>query len=177
MKDRIWTVPNILTFSRVFIALAIIQDVSSEVRFGLIAAAILFDFLDGFIARKFNQTSKLGAILDPFFDRMFVVILFIFFFWKLNLPVYFIFLYFLRDMITVSVSCIVLLKKLQRKIEIKARFFGKLVTLLQFVTLFIMISEKKEWIQWAMYSIGLFSLIAIFDYALYLKNSLSSYSK
>ncbi|MCB1563540.1 MAG: CDP-diacylglycerol--glycerol-3-phosphate 3-phosphatidyltransferase [Alphaproteobacteria bacterium] len=41
--------------------------------FVLYVIGALTDFLDGWIARKFNQTSEFGAFIDPVSDKMFVV--------------------------------------------------------------------------------------------------------
>lgn len=67
-------IPNLLTASRLFSPILIIPSVLSgnlplaAIFIGLFAAT---DFLDGKIAKKFNCTSKLGKILDPFTDKMF----------------------------------------------------------------------------------------------------------
>ncbi len=67
---------NIITISRIFIALfAIILLFFTGVKtyilaFVLTAIAIWFDGLDGYVARKFNETSKFGAMLDILGDRI-----------------------------------------------------------------------------------------------------------
>jgi cardiolipin synthase len=75
MSDRVITVPNILSFLRlalvpVFLWLIIVgQD-------GLALAVLVFssvsDYLDGVIARRFNQITRLGQLLDPAADRLFI---------------------------------------------------------------------------------------------------------
>lgn len=67
---------NIITLSRIFIAfiaviLLFIPTVKTYIiAFILTAIAIWFDGLDGYIARKFNESSKLGAVLDILGDRI-----------------------------------------------------------------------------------------------------------
>lgn len=71
-EDKILTVPNVISVIRillipVFIYLLMIgYNISAFLVFALSSFS---DFLDGFIARRFNQTSKLGQILDPIADR------------------------------------------------------------------------------------------------------------
>jgi cardiolipin synthase len=73
--DRIWTVPNAISFVRlglvpVFYWLLVTgQD---GLALGILIAATASDFIDGFIARRFNQVTRLGALLDPASDRLFI---------------------------------------------------------------------------------------------------------
>ena len=73
-EDRIWTVPNGLTLVRLCLIPLFVW-----VLFGLHdrgAAAVLLGFLgatdwvDGYVARRFDQVSNLGKILDPTADRL-----------------------------------------------------------------------------------------------------------
>jgi len=66
---------NIITLSRIFLAFIAMGLLFYDIKFAL-ASLILtifvmwFDGLDGYIARKFNETSKLGAVLDIMGDRI-----------------------------------------------------------------------------------------------------------
>ena len=79
---------NILTFSRIFIAIFIpcfifmgrsdflLLDIKIVyfVSFILFILAALSDFLDGWIARKKDQESEIGRILDPIADKLLVIL-------------------------------------------------------------------------------------------------------
>jgi cardiolipin synthase len=74
--SRIWTIPNALSMLRVlgvplFLWLVIVaqQDIWA---FALLIVAGVTDWLDGFLARKLDQTSPIGAILDPLADRLYI---------------------------------------------------------------------------------------------------------
>lgn len=73
--DQIWNVPNALSFIRLL--LAVLVGVLIELG-SFMPAMIIFivaastDFLDGWWARKFNQVTKLGRILDPFVDKIII---------------------------------------------------------------------------------------------------------
>ncbi|PTW90391.1 cardiolipin synthase [Microbacteriaceae bacterium MWH-Ta3] len=73
--DRIWTVPNVISFARLlsvplfFWLLVSGQDSTALI---VLVAATSSDFVDGFIARRFNQVTRLGALLDPISDRLFI---------------------------------------------------------------------------------------------------------
>ncbi|MEQ1786877.1 MAG: CDP-alcohol phosphatidyltransferase family protein [Acidimicrobiales bacterium] len=72
--DRILTVPNVITIVRlgllpVFLWLLFAQEDRASAAW-LLAALGTTDFLDGYIARHFNQVSDLGKVLDPVADRL-----------------------------------------------------------------------------------------------------------
>lgn len=72
--------PNILSISRIFLVLPIIYLFEYELYFvslGVFIVASITDYLDGYFARKSNQTSNVGALLDLLADKVFVSILLI----------------------------------------------------------------------------------------------------
>ena len=72
---------NLLSFSRILFSIIIfillIQNIYYIFAFVLFFVAGLSDFLDGYLARKYNSTSVLGEILDPIADKILVVFLLI----------------------------------------------------------------------------------------------------
>jgi CDP-diacylglycerol---glycerol-3-phosphate 3-phosphatidyltransferase len=79
--DRFWNVPNVLTISRV--PLTVVLCAFIEFRFWLAAlltfvVASMTDWIDGWWARKFNQTSTFGRVFDPLTDKILLGSAFIF---------------------------------------------------------------------------------------------------
>lgn len=75
-EDRIWTVPNLLSFLRllgvpVFLWL-VLGPRADGWAIAVLAVAGFTDWLDGKIARAFDQVSKLGRIIDPAADKLYV---------------------------------------------------------------------------------------------------------
>src|SRR3990170_5061160 len=75
-----WTLPTIMTWTRI-VAIPLIGGFSSlplaEPMRNLIATVMFIvfaatDWLDGFLARRLNQTSSFGAFLDPVADKFLV---------------------------------------------------------------------------------------------------------
>lgn len=88
IKSQIWTIPNLITFFRLLCVpfimwctldkntyMTFILPNMGDIAFPLWGLVILLvaaisDLFDGWIARKFNQTSDLGAALDPIADKL-----------------------------------------------------------------------------------------------------------
>ena len=76
MQGRVLTIPNLLTSLRLVMLIPIFYALVHENRteaFIWMIVSIVTDNLDGFIARKFNQMSDLGRILDPAVDKICIV--------------------------------------------------------------------------------------------------------
>ncbi len=78
--ERVVTIPNLISFARlagVPVFLWLVLGVDSQAgdwwAVGLLMAAGLSDWLDGKIARAMNQQSRLGEVLDPAADRLYIV--------------------------------------------------------------------------------------------------------
>ena len=77
----IWTTSNVLTFARVLaapiIALVFVlleRPLADRVAFVVFAVAALTDFVDGWLARRWEQISEIGKMLDPIADKAMVTI-------------------------------------------------------------------------------------------------------
>jgi cardiolipin synthase len=75
---KIYTIPNIITFIRIFLIPIILYLLFSENPNIVLIAGLLFiissvsDYFDGYLARTLNQSSKLGALLDPIADKLLI---------------------------------------------------------------------------------------------------------
>jgi CDP-diacylglycerol--glycerol-3-phosphate 3-phosphatidyltransferase len=77
LSRRVWTVPNALSMLRlagvpVFLYWALITEQDGRAILLLMAAGIS-DYLDGMIARRYNSFTRLGQLLDPLADRLYIL--------------------------------------------------------------------------------------------------------
>jgi cardiolipin synthase len=74
---QVWTVPNLISFARLlgvplflYLFLVAHADVAAIV---VLAIGGTSDWIDGYLARRLGQVSKLGELLDPFADRLYIL--------------------------------------------------------------------------------------------------------
>ncbi|UQU61608.1 CDP-alcohol phosphatidyltransferase family protein [Couchioplanes caeruleus] len=75
--NRIWTLPNVISFVRLlgvplflYLLLGPHHDVAAVV---VLALGGTTDWVDGYVARRMNSVSRLGELLDPFADRLYIL--------------------------------------------------------------------------------------------------------
>jgi cardiolipin synthase len=116
-ENRIVTIPNILSLLHIAFLPFIFHflkkgdqqsDIISAV---LIWAGSSIDVLDGYIARRFNQTSNLGRILDPLADKVFTITLMLFLVSFKDLPIWYLIVVLIRDIAIIICGLYVMLKK------------------------------------------------------------------
>ena len=76
ISNDVFTVPNILSFLRllgipVFLWLALVAE-NDIAAVALLVASALSDWLDGILARRLGQITRLGQLLDPLADRLYI---------------------------------------------------------------------------------------------------------
>ena len=128
VSDRILTAPNVLSALRlatvpVFVWLFVAGHETAAV--GLYAAAAWTDFFDGFLARRLGSVSRLGQLLDPLADRVFIVALAVALVARDDLPLWLALVIVGRDVLVLALWP-VLEKMGMRRIQVN--FTGKTAT-------------------------------------------------
>lgn len=88
-SERVWTVPNVISGVRLLLVpvFAVLiftgRDVAAIV---VLVVAGASDWLDGVIARRFDQTSRVGQLLDPAADRLYIFVTLIGLGWREVVP-------------------------------------------------------------------------------------------
>jgi len=138
IRWRDWLlIPNLLTTLRIFSIFPALYAIDTKaVFFVLILMGFLFltDFLDGALARRFNQVSLLGSILDPVADKLVVLSLFGYYYFDGAVPWMYWILILTRDLAQLAAVPILLFwKKIQFKV--KPKWIPKWGTALNFLIL------------------------------------------
>jgi cardiolipin synthase (CMP-forming) len=130
LSDRIWTVPNMLSFLRlamvpVFLWLILGPELDG-IAFLLLLASGATDWLDGKIARSTGQITRLGTLLDPLADRLFIIATLIGLLLRDIVPVWLVVLLLSRDLMLAG-----LLPALRRRglNALPVHFLGKAATM------------------------------------------------
>ncbi|HET8562127.1 MAG TPA: CDP-alcohol phosphatidyltransferase family protein [Marmoricola sp.] len=86
----LWTLPNLVSMLRLlgvpFFLWFVLGPHWDLAALGVLAAAGLTDWLDGYLARKLGQQSRIGEILDPVADRLYILAVVIGLAWRDIIP-------------------------------------------------------------------------------------------
>lgn len=79
-RERCVNIPNMITLGRILLVPVIVWAIASNqmsIAFVLFVVAGVSDAVDGFLAKRFNMTSELGAMLDPLADKALLVSIYV----------------------------------------------------------------------------------------------------
>ena len=103
-ERKIFTIANFFSFARllliwpIYVTLKNGTHASSVHAVLLMLAAAATDFLDGFFARKFNQKSDVGRVIDPLADKLTIGFIGVLLVQMRDLPLWFFILIIVRDL-------------------------------------------------------------------------------
>lgn len=111
-----FNIPNSLTIARIIFLVPMFIIGLDRPFLGALIAAILgiTDFIDGYIARRFNQATALGRILDPISDRLLLISSFALFWITETVPLWFLIIVGTREILVAIGTLIIFIKKLTR---------------------------------------------------------------
>lgn len=156
-------VPNSLSLLRGFLAVILFVD-EPAVRACVLLLAAITDFLDGFLARRWKQTSRFGTIIDPITDKLFVLVALGIFFAEGRLESWQLATFFFRDISLLLFTGWLLLARKFHAWTISSFLCGKITTALQFFVLLgvSLQIEVPVVLYYLMATAGAFSLAELF---------------
>ncbi len=116
VSDRLLTVPNAISLARLLVLPVIYLDlVDGRLlrAFVLLVVFALTDWLDGYLARRLDQVSRFGTLLDPISDRALFLVVGISFVIADLLPLWALLVLILRDLAVLVVGAVLLLRGVQ----------------------------------------------------------------
>jgi CDP-diacylglycerol---glycerol-3-phosphate 3-phosphatidyltransferase len=102
--NTLLTVPNALSVFRGFLGPIVMMLITSDTVGPLAAALVLMliaeltDFIDGIVARRFNQESRMGRLIDPICDSIYHLSVFLAFLGNGWMPAWMLFVIYARDL-------------------------------------------------------------------------------
>lgn len=157
------SLPNLISMSRLALAAAFVLIGRTDVRIVLVMLALATDYLDGWLARRARSMTRTGAFVDPFADRVFVLVGVSVFLFEGTITTFEYFVMISRDLMTAFGFLVARAVPSLRPVAFHARFPGKLVTVLQLAT-FIAILLKPAATTPMIVVVAVASLWAIADY-------------
>ncbi|MGQ0630445.1 MAG: CDP-alcohol phosphatidyltransferase family protein [Sporichthyaceae bacterium] len=128
--DRILTIPNLLSFLRILGVPVFLWLILGPERDGLALLVLMFsgitDYADGYLARRLNQTSRLGALLDPAADRLYILATLIGLTVRDIVPLWLTIALISRDL--VLIGCVPTLRRLGYGPALPVHYLGKAAT-------------------------------------------------
>lgn len=101
IQINVWTIPNALSFLRLigvpYFFYLIVWPQANGLALIVLIISGLTDWLDGYLARRLNQFSRLGELMDPLADRLYVLAAIVALYLSDILPLWVLVVLFLRD--------------------------------------------------------------------------------
>lgn len=145
LSAAIWTFPNVISMLRIALIGAftvLLISHQDALAFTTLALAAVSDFADGYLARKWNQVTALGRLLDPAADRLLTVAVVLGLATRDILPWWFVVVVLLRD---ATVGLALLWGKRKSVATAQVTFMGKLATLLLYIFLPLAYLAYDRW--------------------------------
>jgi cardiolipin synthase len=147
MLNRIWTISNVLSFSRILftvpICLCVLASFPHHQEWAsvIILVAVMTDFVDGYVARKLHQVTDLGKAIDPIADKIGVGAVGITVTALGLLPLWFIVTIVARDLLILAGGIYI---RRTKNIVPQSNWPGKIAVTLIAVTILLSIQDRPE---------------------------------
>jgi cardiolipin synthase len=157
------SIPNIITLGRIMLVPIIVWAIVSsemEVAFAVFLIAGISDAVDGFLAKRFNMTSELGALLDPLADKALLVSIYLALGIWGDIPRWIVILVVSRDIMIVTAVIVSWL--FDKPVEMKPSMVSKLNTTAQVAYAALVLASLAFGFRPGPYDIILMGLVTVF---------------
>lgn len=163
---RIWTVSNVLSLSRIILAVPMAFLLWYEYNVLAVvlgAVSSVTDMLDGWIARKFDQVSEYGKIFDPLADKIFVGVTVIILLIQGRFPLWLAIMVIGRD-ILIALGGLIAAKRIKKVIP--SDMIGKATVVILGLTIMFSILNVYYILEYAYIICGISLVYSFLHYAL-----------
>jgi cardiolipin synthase len=160
------SIPNIITLGRILLVPIIVWAIASsqmEIAFAVFIVAGVSDAVDGFLAKRFDMTSELGALLDPLADKALLVSIYMALGIGGSIPRWLVILVVSRDIMIVAAVIVSWL--FDKPVAMKPLMVSKLNTGAQVAFAALVLASLSFGFQMAPYDVILMALVTVFTLA------------
>jgi cardiolipin synthase (CMP-forming) len=167
------TLANLITFARLIAVPVVIYALLTGqlgLAFGLFLAAGISDGIDGYIARRFNQRTELGAYLDPLADKALLISVYIVLAFLAELPLWLVMLVVSRDILIVV--AVLVSSLMTRPVAIAPIFVSKANTAAQIALATLVLAELAWGMRFGelrLVAVAIVAILTILSAAAYLR--------
>jgi cardiolipin synthase len=155
-------VPNVITLARLALvpvtAWLLWQAAYGPALIVFLSAAVS-DFVDGVIARRFDQSSVLGATLDPIADKLNMFVATVMLAWQELMPLWLAVAIVLRDVVIVSGA--LAYRAALGHVEIAPTWLSKVNTFIEFGVLLTVMAHAADWFDASAWLPAVFVLVLV----------------
>ena len=160
---NIANIPNIITLGRIILVPIVVWAIAAnqmEIAFAVFIVAGISDAVDGFLAKRFNMTSDLGALLDPLADKALLVSIYIALGIWGAIPRWIVILVVSRDIMIVSAVIVSWL--FDKPVQMKPLMVSKLNTAAQVAFAALVLGSLGFGFRLSPYDVILMALVTVF---------------
>jgi cardiolipin synthase (CMP-forming) len=159
-----WNLPNIISLIRLILAFPMAYFLWAgyyEIAFTTLIIAALSDVLDGYLARKYNDISEFGKIIDPLADKVFITLSALLLVIKGLIPIWFAVAIIARDLVILSGG---LYSRKKLGYVIPSNYIGKATVILIGFSIIFILLDFRDIISWSLYITTLAMIISLISY-------------
>ena len=163
-QDRIMTLANFISISRIIFSIPLLIFLDSKkllIAFIIILFIVISDFLDGYVARKADEITNFGKLIDPVADKicMMIVAIYLIITFKLPFLLFFVILA-LRDTLLIIIGIYLVFSQEEVfQSNLSGKWFMGISTLMMALFMFYEELGISKLVPWVFYFISCFLFI------------------
>jgi len=175
-EDRILTLANCISISRIVLSFPLVYYLDKNqlnMALSIILLIIFTDLIDGWVARKVDEITHFGKLIDPVADKVCMMVVVIFLVFKIGLPMLiFFFITAIRDIVLITMGVYLMLKQDRVFASNKT---GKWFIFTSSLMMLSFILNLNNILSYGLYSISL--ILFIFSTYYYVKRYLKNFKE
>ncbi|MGM0379361.1 MAG: CDP-diacylglycerol--glycerol-3-phosphate 3-phosphatidyltransferase [Bacillota bacterium] len=171
--------PNKISVFRLFLVpIYLFVFIKYNINYAIIIFLIagISDFLDGYIARKYNLITSFGKVIDPLADKLMLISVLASLVYAGYIPIIIFFIIFIKEIFLIFSGILLYFKK--EKVVIASNTYGKLSTIFFYLAIFAILVINNKFLNITLIIIATFlTMVALYSYIRYYKRNVNNNKK